>query len=275
MIKTRWKSRAELEHALRNTKRVAIFSCGTCANIIDTGGLVGIDVMKKLLKDLGKEVVLTEVVFACCAEELMRPTFNIHHKALARCDAMVILSCAGGIKAANICSPGVPVIAALDTLGSAPVSFQDSPVTRSICTTCGHCVLSFTGGICPISECPTKRKYGPCDKAPKEGTVCGVVPEKDCVWIEIAKRGDLKALEELARIHKKDEKILYAPLIRTAPAKPERKSFLKFIARILLLDRLGRFALKGGMSISTKLYIAVIKKYKDAQDVQSDAGRQL
>ena len=72
MIKTRWKSRAELEHALRNTKRVAVFSCGTCANIIDTGGPTGIDVMKKLLGELGKEVVLAEVVLACCAEEIGR-----------------------------------------------------------------------------------------------------------------------------------------------------------------------------------------------------------
>jgi hypothetical protein len=273
MIKTKWKSRAELEHALRNAKKIAIFSCGTCANIIDTGGPTGMEAMKKLAMELGKEVVIAEVALACCAEELMRPAFNIHRKALANCDAMVIISCAGGVKSAIVSNPGVPVIAALDTLGSAPVTFQDSPVARSVCTTCGHCVLNFTGGICPISECPTKRKYGPCDKAPKEGTVCGVNPEKDCVWVEIAKRGDLKALEELASIHKKDEESLYEPPIRTAPAKPGSKPFLKSIARLLMLDRIGKLALKGGMSLSTKLYVAVINKYKNTQEIQSSEGR--
>jgi hypothetical protein len=272
MIKTRWKSRAELEHALRNARKVAVFSCGTCANIIDTGGPKGIEVMKRLLGELGKEVVVAEVALACCAEELMRPLFNAHRKALADCDAVVIISCAGGVKSAILSNPGAPVIAALDTLGSAPVSFQDSPVARSVCTTCGHCVLSYTGGICPISECPTKRKYGPCDKAPKEGTACAVNPERDCVWIEIAKRGDLKALEELAEIHKRNEDILYTPQVRIMPVKPERKSFVRFAVRMLLLDRLGRFMLKIGMNLFTRFYIAVIKKYKNAQEIRNDAG---
>ena len=46
MIKTVWKPRSELELALRDVKRVAIVSCGTCANILDTGGETGLRVMR-------------------------------------------------------------------------------------------------------------------------------------------------------------------------------------------------------------------------------------
>lgn len=266
MIRTQWKPQAELELALRDVKRVAVISCGTCANILDTGGDTGLKVMRQTLEKLGKKVTLESIVIACCAEELMRPTFKMYRGALAKSDAIVVISCAGGIKAANLCSPGLPVIAALDTMGSMPVSFQDTPVARSMCSACGQCVLTFTGGICPLNECPSKRKYSPCDKAPTEGTACGVVPERECVWVEIKRRGNMQALAELEKIHRADKESLFTPMVRFAPP-PRGRSVPKKIARLLLLDRLGNCLIKLMLGGFTRFYAFTIRKYKDAQEV--------
>lgn len=268
MIKTIWKPRSELELALRDVKRVAIVSCGTCANILDTGGETGLRVMRELVQGMGKEVTCEVIAIACCAEELMRPLFKMHAGPLSKSDAMVVISCAGGVKSAVLSSPGLPVIAALDTIGSAPVSFQDSPVNRSTCSACGQCVLTFTGGICPIGECPSKRKYSPCDKAPTEGTRCGVVPERDCVWVEIRKRGNMQALAELERIHKSGEDSLFTPATRVAPP-PKNRSALKTLTHVLMLDRLGNYFMKLTLSGFTRFYASMIRKYKDAQDIQT------
>lgn len=57
------------------------------------------------------------------------------------------------------------------------------------CQTCGQCVLSHTGLICPMN-CPKGLRNGPCG-----GTLngkCEVIPELDCVWmnIETKKKGE-------------------------------------------------------------------------------------
>lgn len=50
------------------------------------------------------------------------------------------------------------------------------------CQTCGQCVLSHTGMICPMN-CPKGLRNGPCG-----GTLdgkCEVLPDRDCVWTRI------------------------------------------------------------------------------------------
>ncbi len=53
------------------------------------------------------------------------------------------------------------------------------------CHTCGQCVLSQTGMVCPMS-CPKGLRNGPCG-----GTLdgkCEVYPSKSCVWVRIHNR---------------------------------------------------------------------------------------
>ncbi len=115
-------------------------------------------VMTGLLEEWGKKIVLARTINVCCSEEIMLQAVRIHLSPVrSKCDALVMLSCAGGIKTAFLCNPGIPVVAALDSIGSGMVTRQNNPVALSQCVTCGHCVLTFTGGICPISECPFKK----------------------------------------------------------------------------------------------------------------------
>ncbi|MBN2028033.1 MAG: methylenetetrahydrofolate reductase C-terminal domain-containing protein [Actinobacteria bacterium] len=211
MNKSAWKSAQELDYMLGDAGKVSILSCGICANLSDTGGPRGIRFMRKTLEAAGREVVCARSVTACCAEEIMRQALRINAKSIRDSDALVIISCAAGVKSAFLCEPGIPVIPAADSVGSVPVSRLEDPVARSLCTNCGHCVIAFTGGICPLSECPSGKKYEPCARYGERGDMCVVDDSRRCIWREIERRGDLEALRELGRIHGEDSFRRLAP----------------------------------------------------------------
>ncbi len=204
MNRSAWKSAEELDYMLRDARKVSILSCGICANLSDTGGSRGIRFMKKTLEAGGREVVCARNVMACCAEEIMRQALRINAKSIRESDALVVISCAAGVKSAFLCEPGIPIVPAADSVGSVPVSRRDDPVARSLCTNCGHCVIAYTGGICPLSECPSGKKYEPCARYGERGDACVVDDSRQCIWREIERRGELEALRELGRMHEQD-----------------------------------------------------------------------
>jgi hypothetical protein len=221
MVVSEFKSEEEIAYLLKNKQRLAVFSCAACANLSGTGGPGGLEIMSRLLRKLGKDVVLSRTVNICCCEEVMAETFRIHlNPVKSNCDAILMLSCAGGVKTAHLPKPGLPIVTALDSVGSGAITRKENLVAQSRCQGCGQCVISYTGGICPIHECFSRKKYGPCDKAPKEGDRCAFVDHRLCIWKEIEKRGDLKALKELGSFHASNEAERIAPY-RT-PASPKR-----------------------------------------------------
>lgn len=219
MNRTVWKPEEEIRFSLERAERVTILACTVCANLSFAGGRRGAEHLRSLVEGWGKEVKAAGCVTACCAEEVMRQAVARYGRALDSSDALVVLSCAAGIKSANLASPGIPVIAVTDPVGSTPVSRRDDPVARSLCTSCGQCVISFTGGICPLSECPARSKYGPCKKRSRPDGPCVLDESRDCVWTEIERRGDLAALDELRRVHEN-------PGVRTSPLSRGRSPAL-------------------------------------------------
>ncbi len=208
MHKTRFKPAAEIQHALSEVHRVAIIACGFCANWNGVGGLRGAHFLRRRLNAWGKEVLAVQAVSAACCETIMRECLHLALKPhRAQCEALIVLSCAAGLKTAFLCEPGLPIYGALDSLGSTTITRREDPVARSLCTFCGHCVLSFTGGICPLAHCKAQRAYGPCARAPLTGPcrICVLDPARECVWREIIARGvDLQALEHLQVLHQSD-----------------------------------------------------------------------
>lgn len=219
MNKSGWKSAAEIRYSLGDAKKVSIFACTVCANLSYTGGAKGLKFLQRLLREWGIETVAASCITACCAEEIMKQAMKIHRDAISSSDALVVISCAAGVKSAFLCRPGIPVIAAADSVGSVPVSRRDDPVANSICTSCGHCVITFTGGICPLSECPSQRKYEPCSRHLEGDGRCVVDVSRSCVWREIESRGDLAALKELSLLHESmGEERLHLPRRKASPA---------------------------------------------------------
>ncbi len=237
MLKSVWKSVGEIEAALAGKQSIAVISCGVCANLSGAGGSRGLKTMQGLAKKWGKEVVVSKCVIACCSNEIMTQAKRIYLDPVTqKCDALVMLSCAGGVKSAYLTQPGMPVVAALDSVGSAVITSDNDPVATSLCVGCGQCVLSFTGGICPMSKCPASRRYSPCKKSPVKGTQCAVDPARECIWKEIQTRGDMDALRALGLIHKLENKE------EIAPYKPRPlPGFAKTVAG-WTMARSGRFA---------------------------------
>ncbi len=240
MNKTVWKPIDEIEFLLKDANKVSIISCGTCANLSDTGGFTGMKYLKGLLRDWGKQVPLARSVVACCPEAVMQQTFSTYKRRIGKSDAVVVLSCAAGIKSANLCGIEVPIISVLDPIGSVAISRKDNLVANSVCNACGRCVLTYTGGICPLSECPAKSKYGPCNKAPEIPGPCALDENRICVWHEIEKNGNLDALGELQKLHQDpslERPVLTAP--RPIPSAIRSLSG-KFVARVQNLERIIR-----------------------------------
>jgi len=174
--------------------------------------------MNTVLRKLGKEIVLSQTVVGLCPESIVRETVRSGKRKLESCDAIVILSCSAGVKTVSMHSPGIPVVAALDTRGIGPVSENDDPRAHSICQSCGTCVISFTDGICPYTACPVKSKYGPCEKHIPGDETCQVDKTKKCVWYEINRRVDISPLKELKKIHQSSGKIYPEKVDREIPS---------------------------------------------------------
>jgi hypothetical protein len=212
---------------------VAVFSCGGCANLSDVAGENGLRFVTRLLETWDKHVVAAKTVVSCCPETIMR---RAQHAYLERsnADALVVISCAAGVKSAFLCKPGVPVVAACDTVGIGCIPSQSATaadaVARGACSTCGHCVLSYTSGICPLAHCPAMSLYGPCKRAPTVGTRCTLVPQQDCIWREIENRGaDLAALQALKAMHEKHEQDRL-PAVDRKPPPALFKKILGYVA---------------------------------------------
>lgn len=237
MVRSQWKSIDEIRRSLDNAKSISILSCAGCANICGTGGPGGIKTIKALLEKWGKQVALANVALFCCSEETVRQALRPHRKKLRRSDALIVLSCSSGVKSAFLNRPGIPVIALLDTVGTTPITRQEETITQGACTGCGHCVITYTGGICPIAHCPSMRKYEPCPKRPENAERCVVKTDRLCVWTEIAARGDLAALKALGEAHRAELGHAEHPALYRVPlARRPTRTFTGW-----LMARGGRF----------------------------------
>lgn len=221
-----------------DARRVAVLSCGVCANLCGTGGRAGLDSFSELLSAWGVETPSKAVVNACCAEEIMRDAVRTYVTPMRpSIDAIAVIACAGGVKSAFLRAPGMRVIAPLDTMGVSAITENPDPVAKSTCKGCGDCVLTLTCGICPISLCPQKKLYGPCSKYPQDGLACIVRPEQDCVWkIIMARGGDMEALKALFELRGKNP-----DPHKTVCASSKQPSWFRGLAA-RTMARSGRFA---------------------------------
>ena len=239
MLKTRWKSAEEIRYSLREAKKVAIISCDFCANLFDTGGTRGVRYFTQVLEDWGKEVVFSKSIIPGCSESVMSRAFSFYTEPLSKADTLVILSCPSGVKAASLCEPGLPLYCPLEVEGGIMITTRDeSTLAGSICSACGHCVISYTGGICPLSSCPSGQHYGPCEHYPRGGTTCSVDPQRSCIWKEIEKHADMDALRVLQQMHE-NESFTRLP----GPGSPALPDVLKRAASWTI----ARFSAAGGL----------------------------
>lgn len=176
---TKQKALGEIEKMLEGDSRVFLVGCGTCATMCRTGGKDEVLGMSKRLAGLGKTVTGSVVVPTVCDAQ-DREAVSENAEAIRQADCILVMACAYGVQTMALHTEK-PVYPALDTLF---MGQEMSPgVFSEICVQCGECVLSWTGGICPITACPKGLLNGPCGGA-KKGK-CEVSPARDCAWESI------------------------------------------------------------------------------------------
>jgi len=179
---------------LAGDEKVFVLGCGGCAEGSGTGGPDQVADMVTALGEAGKTVVSHSVVDFLCNKALVGTRLARRVEELRQVDALVVLTCGIGVQAVARMVDR-PVRAALDTVSMG--GYQGSWPSEERCLECGDCVLSYTGGICPIATCSKFLVNGICGGS-NQG-MCEVAPTKPCGWVQIYER--CKALGQLDKLH--------------------------------------------------------------------------
>ena len=154
----------EVLTAIKDTKKIGIVSCGSCAAMCQTGGEEGAKEMADKLQNEGYEVKVVLVPDEVCDNRVMLKDFRKIDEDLRDIDAVLTLSCGLGVasitKVLERKYSHIPVFIANNT--------EFMGMTERIgrfymrCRGCGDCLLNETGGICPITTCAKSLMNGPC-----------------------------------------------------------------------------------------------------------------
>jgi hypothetical protein len=183
---------------LRNYSRVFVVGCQLGAGRCKNGGLREAYKVAGYLEVHGIKVVGVKSPGGTCVLEKIDSSAKSLVSEIESKGAQAVLSLA--------CGAGTQLLAELLPL---PVKTGVSTLFIGVerqrryfdeyCIACGDCVISETGGICPVARCPKSLINGPCGGA--IGGKCEVDPSIPCVWYKIASRleeiGEEKALEKV------------------------------------------------------------------------------
>ncbi|MEM7223628.1 MAG: methylenetetrahydrofolate reductase C-terminal domain-containing protein [Pseudomonadota bacterium] len=198
MIVAEQKPMPELQRMLKGKKKVLAVGCGTCVSVCFSGGKKETGALASALTTAarlnGEELEVEErTVQRQCVQEFIAPL----DEDLGDYDAVLSLGCGVGVQALAERNPKTRILPGLDT------NFMGQPTEPGIweerCVGCGHCVLEYTGGLCPITRCPKQLMNGPCGGS--ENGMCEVDTSIPCVWSKIWSNAEnLNLIDELMEV---------------------------------------------------------------------------
>jgi len=202
MVTVKLKPLFEIAQLLKPYTKVFVVGCQLGSGRCKNGGLREAFKVAGYLELHGFKITgVKSPGGTCILERLSSPEKDILKEAESSSDAILSLACGAGTQliAENV---SVPVITGVDTLFIGVE--RERKYFDEYCVACGDCVISETGGICPVARCPKSLINGPCGGA--IAGKCEVDPSIPCIWYKIEKRleslNSLSLLEE--RIPPKD-----------------------------------------------------------------------
>jgi ferredoxin len=193
MIVSKQKQFQDIIAALDGCSRVFIVGCAKCATVCKSGGEEEVWQMQEALHAAGKEVTGSFVIDEVC--HMLRTQRDLRSKKemVEEADAILVLACGAGIQSVAA-GTSKRTVAGLDTLFLGNIRRFGQFEQR--CSLCGRCLLSDTGGICPVTACPKGMLNGPCGGM--DGGHCETDAEAECAWYQIYQR--LEALKCVDRM---------------------------------------------------------------------------
>lgn len=198
MIMAKAKPIEEIIKDVRNCKKILVAGCNGCVAVCEAGGLKEVQVLAAALRMYfvknGQRMVIDEVSLTRqCDKEYIREIKD----RVDNYDAIVSLACGAGVQFLAEMYEEKPIFPGVDTCFIGVT--VDQGVWSERCQACGQCVLSSTGGICPIARCSKRMLNGPCGGSENGKCEISVTLGKDipCGWHIIYER--LKKLGQLER----------------------------------------------------------------------------
>ena len=190
MIVADKKPMEEIIEDIKNHEKVLVLGCNECVTVCEAGGKKEVGILASALRmyflNQGKEMKIDEETLERqCDHEYLEEIRNV----IDQYDAVVSIACGVGVQFMAEKYQSTPVYPGVNTC------FMGATEERGLwterCQGCGQCILSRTGGICPVSRCAKRVMNGPCGGSSKG--MCEINKELVCAWQLIVER--LKALD--------------------------------------------------------------------------------
>jgi ferredoxin len=192
MVIAEIKPFGEIKNSLNRYKKILVAGCGSCVTVCLTGGKKQVELLASALRTArkleGDEIIVGEKVIPRQCE----PKFVDQIKDEAsQYDVILSMGCGAGVQEITERLKNITVLPAMNTMF---IGASDAEGNFSeMCAACGDCILSLTGGICPVARCPKGLLNGPCGGT-KNGK-CEVSQDIPCAWVMIYER-----MKELGRL---------------------------------------------------------------------------
>ncbi len=180
----------EVIESIKNHQKILVLGCNECVTVCEAGGKKEVGILASALRmyflNQGNEKKIDErTLERQCDHEYLEEIRND----IDKYDAILSIACGVGVQFTAEKYLSMPVYPGVNTC------FMGATEERGLwterCQGCGQCILSRTGGICPVSRCAKRVMNGPCGGSTKG--MCEIDKELPCAWQLIVER--LKALE--------------------------------------------------------------------------------
>jgi ferredoxin len=222
VIKAKRKPLEEIKTAIDGYENILTVGCGGCVSVCLAGGQREVNALNiELDRSFKKENIHKRfdgyTIERQCNEEFIK---ELEGKA-DQYDCILSMACGAGVQNMAAYFPTIPVFPAVNTVSIGIDKALGMYEER--CRACGHCVLGYTGGICPVTRCSKGLFNGPCGGT--NNGYCEISPEIPCAWQEIYNR--LKAQNRLDDILKVQPPMMWQNQTpRTIIQEPYEKRYL-------------------------------------------------
>ncbi|MBW1864589.1 MAG: methylenetetrahydrofolate reductase C-terminal domain-containing protein [Deltaproteobacteria bacterium] len=180
----------EIIEDIKDHEKVLILGCNECVTVCEAGGKKEVGILASALRmyflNQGKEMKIDEETLERqCDHEYLEEIRNV----VDQYDAIVSIACGVGVQFAAEKYHSTPIYPGVNTCFMGVT--EERGLWAERCQGCGQCILSRTGGICPVSRCAKRVMNGPCGGSSKG--MCEIDKELVCAWQLIVER--LKALD--------------------------------------------------------------------------------
>ncbi|MEJ2096086.1 MAG: methylenetetrahydrofolate reductase C-terminal domain-containing protein [Deltaproteobacteria bacterium] len=181
-----------IEEIIQDVKaydRILILGCNECVTVCEAGGKKEVGILASALRmyflNQGREVKIDEnTLERQCDREYLEEIRD----GIDTYDAVVSIACGVGVQFMAETYASTPVFPGVNTCFMGVT--EERGLWTERCQGCGQCILSRTGGICPVSRCAKRVMNGPCGGS--SNGKCEINKEVVCAWQLIVDR--LKSL---------------------------------------------------------------------------------